>query len=227
MSTAPASCEAVGPVESAFRRHIGYQSGLLGLVTLIAAALLVVADQLTRGPIALRQAEDLNASLRQVIPGALHDNDLVADALTIESSPGVPVRVYRGLRDGAVSAVAFQVTGYGYGGEIQIILGLDTQGRVLGARVLSHKETPGLGDRIDIAKSDWILAFDGLSLGNPPEDRWAVKKDGGDFDQFSGATITPRGVVRAIKGGLSFFAGHRDALLAPPAYSNDEGRSAP
>ena len=227
MSTAPSSPEVVGRVEPAYRRYIGYQSGLLGLVTLVATALLVVADQLTRGPIALRQAEDLNASLIQVIPESLHDNDLVADALTLGSAPGVPIRVYRGLRDGAVTAVAFQVTGNGYAGEIQIILGLDAQGRVLGARVLSHKETPGLGDKIEVAKDDWILAFDGLALGNPPEERWAVKKDGGDFDQFSGATITPRGLVRAIKDGLLLFAAQRDTLLALPAISEPQVRSAP
>jgi electron transport complex protein RnfG len=161
------------------------------------------------------------------VPESLHDNDLVADALTIEPAPGTPVRVYRGLRDGSVTAVAFQVTGQGYGGEIQVILGLDTQGRMLGARVLSHKETPGLGDKIEVAKGGWILAFDGRSLGDPPEHRWAVKKDGGDFDQFSGATITPRGVVRAIKGGLLLFAAHRDTLLNPPTEANDEGRSTP
>jgi electron transport complex protein RnfG len=227
MSTTSASTGAAGPVEPAYRRHIGYQSGLLGLVTLVAAALLVVADRLTREPIALRQAEDLKASLAQVVPESLHDNDLVADALTIEPAQGAPVRVYRGLRDGAVTAVAFQVTGQGYGGAIQVILGLDPQGRMLGARVLSHKETPGLGDKIEVAKDGWILAFDGRSLGDPPEDRWAVKKDGGDFDQFSGATITPRGVVRAIKGGLLLFAAHRDTLLAPPTDVNDEGRSTP
>jgi electron transport complex protein RnfG len=79
---------------------------------------------------------------------------------------------------------------------------------------LAHSETPGLADQIDVARDDWILGFDGLSLGNPPAERWAVKKDGGDFDQFSGATITPRAVVRAIKEGLEFFRDHQDTLLA-------------
>jgi electron transport complex protein RnfG len=87
--------------------------------------------------------------------------------------------------------------------------------------VLSHAETPGLGDKIEVAKDPWILGFNGLSLGDPPESEWAVKKDGGRFDQFSGATITPRGVVGAIKDGLSFFQTHRTELLNPPTITTD------
>jgi electron transport complex protein RnfG len=95
-----------------------------------------------------------------------------------------------------------------------VLLGVDADGRVLGARVLSHAETPGLGDKIEVARDDWILSFDGKSLGEPPRERWAVRKDGGDFDQFSGATITPRAVVSAVKSGLELFATQRDALTA-------------
>ena len=217
MSAEPVGLAATAPAGApGYRQHAGYQAGLLGAVTLLAAALLAVADRVTRDPIAERRAEDLSASLSQVIPDALHDNDLLADSVTIESSPGASVQVYRGLRDGTVTAVAFQVTGLGYAGEVVSILGLDDQGRILGVRVLSHRETPGLGDKIELAKGDWILAFNGRALGDPPDAGWAVRKDGGDFDQFSGATITPRGVVRAIKGGLGLFASQRDVLLSAP-----------
>ncbi len=200
----------------AYRQHASYPSLLLGAFTLLAATLLVVADRFTRDPIAARGAEDLKASLAQVIPPSLQDNDPVADALTIESASGQPVRVYRAMQQGQVTAVAFQVTGLGYAGPIELIMGLDTQGRILGVRVLSHRETPGLGDRIEAAKDDWILGFAGHSLGDPPESRWAVKKDGGDFDQFSGATITPRAVVGAFKKGLQLFTAQQATLLAPP-----------
>ena len=98
-------------------------------------------------------------------------------------------------------------------GEIKLMMGIDAAGKLLGVRVLAHKETPGLGDKIEVKKGDWILRFTGLSLGNPPAARWKVKKDGGEFDQFAGATITPRGVVRAIHGGLKFFAAHKAELL--------------
>ena len=93
------------------------------------------------------------------------------------------------------------------------MLGIVADGRVLGVRALSHKETPGLGDKIDVKKGDWILQFAGLALGQPPAEKWKVKKDGGQFDQFTGATITPRGVVTAIRHGLEFFAAHQAQLL--------------
>ncbi len=201
---------------SEFRKGIGYQGLLLGVTVTMAATLLVVADRVTREPIAQRHAEDMQASLAQVIPPALHDNDLLANTLTLNGADGEPVTVYQALSDGRVTAVAFQVTGNGYSGDIDVILGLAPDGKVLGARVLAHKETPGLGDKIEVAKDDWILVFNGLSLGNPPAERWKVKKDGGDFDQFSGATITPRAVVRALRGGLEFFAANREALTASP-----------
>ena len=187
--------------------------------------MLVMGDIATRDSIALRKAEDLKASLSQVIPAAIHDNDLLADVVEIAAG-GPPVKVYRATQNGEVTGAAYQVTATGYAGEIELILGLDPQGRVLGSRVLAHKETPGLGDKIDVAKDDWIRDFDGKSLGDPPAERWAVKKDGGVFDQFSGATITPRGVVRALKGGLEFYAAHRDGILSLAAPEVVEGPTA-
>lgn len=217
MSTGPAQGASAVPL----RERIAYQAGLLGLVTLTATLLLVVADQVTRGPIAERRAEDLAASLAQVIPASIHDNDLASETLSITPDQGLPVTVYRAVSQGQVTGVAFQVKAPGYSGEIAIILGLDHRGRILGARVLAHTETPGLGDKIEVSKDDWILAFDGRSLRDPPAERWAVKKDGGEFDQFSGATITARAVVRAIKNGLELFRAHRDTLTAPPVHVAD------
>jgi electron transport complex protein RnfG len=197
----------------AYRERVGYQAGLLGGFALVAAALLVMGDMATRDAIEQRRAEDLLASLSQVIPGDLHDNDLLADAVTIDGADG-ELTVYRALTGLDVKAVAFETVGRGYAGPIRVLLGIGTDGRVLGARVLAHTETPGLGDKIEVARDDWILAFDGRSLDDPPLERWAVEKDGGDFDQFSGATITPRAVVGAVKDGLELFAANRDALSA-------------
>jgi H+/Na+-translocating ferredoxin:NAD+ oxidoreductase subunit G len=196
-----------------YRQRLAYQAGLLGLVATLAAGLLALGHLATRGPIAERQQEDLSRSLAEVVPARLYDSPLAARPRDIHTAAGGQVRVYRALRGGAVTGVAFQVTGQGYGGAIQLILGLDTEGRILGVRVLSHHETPGLGDHIEADKDDWILRFAGRSLGDPPAERWAVKKDGGVFDQFSGATITPRGVVRAIRSGLELFQANRKALL--------------
>ncbi len=196
-----------------YRQRVGYQAGLLGGFAMVAAAMLVMGDIATRDAIQQRQAEDLLASLAQVIPPDLHDNDLLADSLQLPTPDG-EVTVYRALEGLAVSGVAFETVGQGYGGPIRVLLGVDKDGRILGARVLAHTETPGLGDKIEAARDDWILDFDGKSLGEPPPERWAVKKDGGDFDQFSGATITPRAVVKSVKEGLELFAAHRDALTA-------------
>lgn len=181
---------------------------VLGGFSMAAAALLAGGNLFTAEEIRLRAVEDLQASLTQVIPDTIHDNSPVADAVTVGGA-----KVYRALRAGKVTGVAFESAGNGYAGEIRVIMGVDAEGRILGVRVVKHAETPGLGDKIEPAKSDWILRFAGLSLGDPPEDRWKVKKDGGPFDQFSGATITPRAVVNAIRDGLKFFAAHKAELL--------------
>lgn len=95
-----------------------------------------------------------------------------------------------------------------------MIVGVNRDGTIAGARVLSHKETPGLGDKVELSKSNWILGFDGRSLQNPQASQWKVKKDGGEFDQFTGATITPRAVVQQIKRVLEFVAAHETELFS-------------
>jgi len=195
-----------------YRKRIGYQAGLLGGFATLAAALLILGNNATHQPIAERQAEDLLESLSQVLPDSIHDNRLLDNAVLIEAY-GKPVTVYRALKDHRLTGFAFQTTGYGYAGAIQLLLGIDPHGELLGVRVLAHAETPGLGDRIEVAKDDWILGFKGRSLANTPETAWHVRKDGGDFDSFSGATITPRAVVKAVHEGLLLFNAQRDRLV--------------
>lgn len=201
-------------------RNTGVHALVLGGFSMAAAALLAATNLVTADEIRQREAEDLQASLAQVIPTAIHDNSLLANTITVRDAAGRDVKVYRALRQGAVSGVAFEVRGAGYAGEISLILGLGTDGAILGVRTIRHNETPGLGDKIEAAKNDWITRFTGLSLGNPPEEQWKVKKDGGRFDQFSGATITPRAVVAAIRQGLGFFAANRGAMLATDAVGD-------
>lgn len=203
------------------RQTLGYHAALLGGVALLVSTTIGVADWLTRVDIAQRQLEDLQATLQQVIPASYYDNDLVRDTVTVNDG-GRAVTVYRARRKGQVRAVSYQVTAPGYGSsEMVMIVGIDRDGTLLGVRVISHAETPGLGDKIETSKSDWILGFSGRSLNDPPPDRWGVKKDGGVFDQFTGATITPRGVVKAVKGGLEFFANHRAVLLDESSGGKD------
>jgi len=190
---------------------LGYSGALLGVTALITTAALALADRATSADIAGAQARDMQQSLAQVLPGQF-DNDLLKDTVKLPGPDG-EVTVYRARRGGKVAAVVFQVTGPGYAGPIDCMLGIDRDGAVTGVRVIRHKETPGLGDKIEVAKSAWVHAFEGKSFANLPEDKWAVKKDGGVFDQFAGATITPRGVTRAVKGGMTFFAREKARLL--------------
>jgi len=185
---------------------------ILGTFCLGFGLVLAVTDRITKKDITLRAMEDRQTSLSQVIPERIHDNNLVKDTVVMKDSRNREITVYRARMKGKLTGVAFEISGTGYGGEIMLMLGVDPDGRLLGVRVLSHHETPGLGDRIETKKSNWILQFTGLSLGNPPPQRWKVKKDGGQFDSFAGATITPRAVVLAIRNGLEFFAANKASL---------------
>ncbi|AFN57190.1 electron transport complex protein RnfG [Zymomonas mobilis] len=176
-------------------------------------ALLALTYHLTAQTIVARGVEDQQASLEQVIPASIHDNDISANPLHLKDAEGHDVTVFRATKAGHVTGVAYEISGTGYSGEIRLMMGVDAEGHILGVRALAHKETPGLGDKIEANKSNWILRFTGLSLTNPSESKWKVKKDGGQFDQFSGATITPRGVVAAIHRGLEFFETHKNTLL--------------
>ena len=186
---------------------------ILGAFCLGFGVVLAVTNEITAPDIAERAMEDRQASLGQVIPARIHDNNPVQDTLTLTDTEGKPLTVYRALERGRVTGVAYEIQGPGYAGKIRLMLGIGAEGKVLGVRVLAHKETPGLGDKIEVKKGDWILRFTGLSLGEPPPEKWKVKKDGGEFDQFAGATITPRGVIAAIRGGLEFFAAHQGELI--------------
>jgi len=193
------------------RSKLSYQGILLGGVALLTSAALAFASRATEADIKAAEAADLKQSLAQVLPGE-YENDLLKDTVTLSGKKG-EVLVYRGRRAGKVEAVVYRVIGNGYAGNIVCVMGVSREGKILGVRVISHKETPGLGDKIEPAKAKWIFDFDGKFLGDPPADKWAVKKDGGVFDQFAGATITPRGVVNAVKGGLEFFDANKTQLL--------------
>jgi len=182
---------------------------ILGAFCLGFGVMLAITDQVTAKDIAARALEDKVNSLSQVIPASIHDNNPVNDSIAMQNAHGKELTVYRAIKEGKVTGVAYEIHGSGYAGEMKLMLGVDAEGKVLGVRVLAHKETPGLGDKIEVKKGDWILRFTGLSLANPLPEKWKVKKDGGQFDQFAGATITPRGVVKAVREGLDFFAANQ------------------
>jgi len=191
-----------------YRRRTGYHGMLVGATALIASALLVLGNISTRDAIAMRHAEDIQRMLAEVIPKALHENDLLQDKFELDGR-----QIFQARLNDEVSAVSYQVAGPGYSGLITIIMAVDKNGTLLGVRVVSHSETPGLGDKVEEDRSDWVHEFEGMQLTKANEKQWAVKKDGGKIDQFTGATITPRAVVKAIKGGMEFFAQHKQRLL--------------
>jgi electron transport complex protein RnfG len=186
---------------------------ILAFFSTLFGALLAFTDVFTDEPIKQRRIEDLQNSLVQVLPPSIYDNNPALDVMTVPSEEGKDVKIYRATKGGQVTGVAYETVGHGYAGEVRLIMGVDPEGKLLGVRATLHKETPGLGDKIEPKKTPWILQFTGLSLGNPPIEKWKVKKDGGQFDQFSGATITPRAVVTAIRNGLEFFAANKPKLL--------------
>lgn len=197
---------------------------ILGVFCLGFGTILAITNSATVDDIAARAMEDRQNSLGQVIPNEIHDNNVVQNTLVMKNDQGKEITIYRATKDGKVTGVAYEIYGTGYAGEMKLMLGMAADGKVTGVRVLAHKETPGLGDKIETKKGDWITRFNGLSLGNPPIEKWKVKKDGGQFDQFAGATITPRGVVKAIREGMEFFDAHKAELLAdkPAAAAGGE-----
>jgi electron transport complex protein RnfG len=177
-----------------------------------------VVHEATRDRIAATERARALARFDQVLAGRTYDNDLLADTVTVRDpelfGAAEAITAYRARRHGELVAVVLgPVAADGYSGAIQLLVAVAPDGAVLGVRTVSHHETPGLGDFIDTRKSAWIQQFAGKSFRNPAAARWRVRKDGGDFDQFTGATITSRAVVGAVGRTLEFFARHRDELL--------------
>ena len=187
---------------------------ILGLFAMATVGMIAVTQQGT----AERIDEAQLSALNEIIPHDRHDNDLLADNFAIDDRQYLSLTgakdAYRARNDGAVSAVILPVVAPdGYSGRIDLLVGINADGSIAGVRSVNHRETPGLGDKIETAKSQWVLDFNGKSLSMPVPEQWAVKKDGGEFDQFTGATITPRAVVKAVYQALTYFDAHRASLL--------------
>lgn len=202
-----------GVLNPSYRQRTMHHAMLLGGMAAITSALLVIGNKQTYPDIELRRMEDTKRSVAQVVPPELHSNDLLKDVLHFKNNNETR-NIYVARSDGKVTAVAFRTTTQGYGGTINLIIGIKRNGEITGTRILSHNETPGLGDKIEAKKDHWIFGFTGLSLKNPGESQWKVKKDGGYFDQFTGATITPRAVIKAVKASLEFFRDNKNKMFA-------------
>ncbi|ERH53642.1 electron transporter RnfG [Ectopseudomonas chengduensis] len=190
---------------------------VLGLFAIGTVGSVALLQQGTATRIAAAEREAQVRALAEILPAGSYDNHLLDNRIELnapELGHRSPQSAYLALKGDQPSALILPVTAPdGYSGAIHLLVGIFADGRLAGVRVLGHKETPGLGDKIELAKSDWVRSFEGKSLSDPGEDGWAVKKDRGEFDQFAGATITPRAVVKAVHGALRYFDKHRAQLL--------------
>jgi len=189
---------------------------LLALFGVAGSGLVAFTHEQTKERIAQNERLALLRSLQALVPAESIDNDMVTDLIRIrvpELLGDAETTVYRGRKDGQpVALILDPVARDGYSGPIHLLVAVRRDGRLGGVRVISHKETPGLGDRIEEQKSDWILGFTGRSLNDPLSARWKVKKDGGAFDQFTGATITPRAIVKAVRQTLEYVQAQGERL---------------
>jgi electron transport complex protein RnfG len=201
-------------------RQIIITAIILLLFAVIGTSMVAYTFEQTREQIRANERAILLRKLHRLIPADQYDNVLLEDTVTARDETLLgsdePVMVYRARKnDEPVALVIAAIAPDGYSGSIKLLVGINLDGTLSGVRVVAHRETPGLGDAIDETRSDWIRIFDGKSLQSPGLNRWAVKKDGGDFDQLTGATITPRAVVKAVRNALLYYQGHKDALFAP------------
>jgi electron transport complex protein RnfG len=202
-------------------QSISKNSLLLATFALATAGTLALTNLGTKDRIATAERAAQQRALFEIIPLPSHDNDLLNDAIPVPQSAqellhvGSEASIYRARRNGEITALIVPALARdGYSGDIDLIVGVNRDGSVAGVRVIKHKETPGLGDKIDLKKHQWILSFNGKSLQVPVIEEWKVKKDGGVFDQFAGATITPRAVVGQVKRVLEFVAANQQTLFS-------------
>lgn len=191
----------------------------LGIFAVITGGTIAFTQALTNERIKEQAARAEAKALFEIIPESDHNNDLLRDTLILPASDRLatdgPITVWVARQDDEPVGMIMPATAPdGYSGTIKLLVGIDLEGTVLGVRVIEHKETPGLGDRIETRKSDWVKGFEGRSLGNPAPKEWNVKKNGGVFDQFTGATITPRAVVKAVQKSLVYFRQNQQAIRA-------------
>jgi electron transport complex protein RnfG len=202
------------------RRQILLSGLFLWLFAVVGTTLVALTEYSTADAIADNERRLLLRNLYALLPADQLDNDIATDIRELPASPLLgteePSLVYRARRSGEpVAAIFNSIAPNGYNGRIHLLVGVYLDGSLAGVRVVKHAETPGLGDAVEVRKSPWILSFDGKSLDNPAAPGWQVKRDGGEFDQFTGATITPRAVVRAVHNTLLYYRSNTDMIFAP------------
>ena len=199
---------------------ISKNTKILTLFAIACTAAVSIVSELTKDKIKIQEQQQLLSTLHTIIDPSRYDNDIANECIKIsgpELGSNKTQTAYIARKSGEIIAVALtSIAPQGYNGNIEFIMAVNNDGSVSGVRVLKHRETPGLGDKVEIRKSDWITRFTGKSLRSEDDSRWAVTKDNGIFDQFTGATITPRAVVNGVKDTLNYFNKNKDMLLTRP-----------
>jgi Na+-translocating ferredoxin:NAD+ oxidoreductase subunit G len=200
------------------KRQILLSGLFLWIFAVVGTGLVVLTEFGTREEIVENERQVLLRNLLALLPAERFDNDIAGDTIAVAADPLLGTSeastVYRARLDGEpVAAIFNSIAPDGYSGRIHLLVGVYADGSIAGVRVVRHAETPGLGDGIDIRKSDWITGFDGKSLDNPEGGGWRVRRDGGEFDQFTGATITPRAVVAAVRSTLLYYEQNADMIF--------------
>jgi electron transport complex protein RnfG len=194
----------------------------LAIVAAVLTALLASVASFTRERIVSNEQAWIRQRLDALVPPAMHDNDLLTDSIAVTApdllGSSQPVKIYRARRNGApVAAVLRAIAPDGYRGPIELLVAVGPAGRLIGVQVIRHQETPGLGDAFESRDVHWLERFRGRSLTDPPPQRWTVRRDGGDFDAFTGATITPRAIVKAVRNALEYYQRNSQRIFDQPA----------
>ncbi len=204
-----------------------WKSGVtLAIVAAFCTSLVAFTWQQTEERIEANKKAWLERSLQPALAGLFFDSPVTESMIIIPAPHDLPgsddAIIYRVFAGETPVAALFVVSARdGYAGPIRFLVGISMDGTVTGVRVLEHRETPGMGDRIEMTKSDWVLQFDGRSLQDPELGEWAIKDDGGEFDQLTGASVTPRAIIKAIKQTLQYFDGNRDAIFSAAAVEEE------
>ena len=198
-------------------------AALIGVVAVLTTALALLAGQ-TRDRIVANQQSALLQAIAALLPPGSYDNEILNDRIAVRSADLLgsqhPVQIFRARRGGEPVAVLINaIAPDGYRGPIELLIAIKYDGSLYGVQVLDHDETPGLGDAFENRDANWLTDFRGRSLENPPQGRWTVRKDGGDFDAFTGATITPRAIVKAVRKSLEYYRTRRETLFEDPSDS--------
>jgi electron transport complex protein RnfG len=193
----------------------------LAIVAAVLTALVALVASFTRERIASNEQAWIRQRLDALVPPGTHDNDLLADSIAVTApdllGSAQPVKIYRARRAGApVAAVLRPIAPDGYRGPIELLVAIGQDGRLIGVQVIRHQETPGLGDAFESRDVHWLDRFRGRSLTDPPPPRWTVRRDGGDFDAFTGATITPRAIVKAVRNALEYYQRNSQRIFDQP-----------